>query len=474
MHGLGEQVAGRLTSLLGPDRVSVDAVDLKEHAVDWSPRALLARRTGEPAGAPLAVVRPRDVTEVRRLLTWAHEERVPLVPFGGGSSVVEGVVGRGLVVVDMRALDHISQIDPKSRLVTVGAGVTGPELREALAAHGFMLGHEPQSHDISSVGGWIATRACGQLSARYGGIEKLVAGLEAVLPGGRVLRSKVVPRRSTGPDLAALMLGSEGTLGIVTEVTLRVSPVPEMRVDACIGFEHMRDAMAACRALAQSRLEPTVVRAYDREDSVLLTMSLDDPPTGPLLLMSFDGDDAARRAESAVALCRGKRLDDALVEHWWNYRNAAVVEYTRLMSGTGMLGPHAIIDTMEVAGTWTVLRELYHSLKDALSGQADFVTCHVSHIYPDGACLYFTLAKMCTDDDEAAAGIDRWWETGMSACLAAGGSISHHHGIGRTRARWLPQELGASFDVLREIKNALDPHGIMNPGALGLNQPEPA
>ena len=457
-----------LTALLGAGRISTDLSDLEAHARDWSSLSLMARRGNEAPSHPLAVVRPYDAAEVAKVLEWAGETNTPVVPFGGGSSVVQGIGAAGHIVVDLSNLNDISDIDTKSRLVTVGAGVTGPQLRTALEQSGFMLGHEPQSHDISTVGGWVATRACGQLSARYGGIEELVAGLEAELPGGRTIRTKVAPRRSVGPDIGALMLGSEGTLGIVTAVTLRVTPIPESRTDACLRFDHMKDAIAACRALAQSRLAPTMVRAYDAEDSVLLTMSLDDPPTGPLLLMSFDGDDADTRAEAAVGLAGGERLNDSIVAHWWSHRNAAVDEYTKNMSGAGLLGPHAMIDTMEVAGTWTVLRDLYHSMKERLAEHADFVTCHVSHIYADGACLYFTLGKSCSDDATAARSNETWWEVGMTACLEAGGAISHHHGIGRLRARWLPDELGDSFEVLRSVKAALDPQGIMNPGALGL------
>lgn len=457
-----------LRNLLGEDSVSVAKDDLDAHAGDWSPRLLLDRRRGTDLSPPVAVVRPGAAAEVGRLLSWAHDTRTAIVPFGGGSSVVEGISGHDHVVADMGRLDHISPLDAKSRLVTVGAGVTGPQLRDALAPGGFMLGHEPQSHDISTVGGWVATRACGQLSARYGGIENLVAGLEAVLPGGRVVRSRPAPRRATGPELTDLMLGSEGVLGIITEVTLRISPIPAERAHACVRFDHMGDGIATCRALAQSHLQPTVVRLYDREDAVLLTMSLDDPPTGPLLLLTFDGPDAAGRAEAAVALGCGEPLDDRIVEHWWSHRNAAVDEYTKSMSGAGILGAHAMIDTMEVAGTWTVLRALYHSMKGRLTEHAGSVTCHVSHVYPDGACLYFTLAKMCSSDEEAAQSNERWWATGMAACLEAGGTISHHHGIGRLRARWLPQELGDYYEVLRALKLALDPHRIMNPGALGL------
>ena len=457
-----------LAAFLGAGRVSTDPSDLETHAQDWSSRAFLARRGSEASSLPTAVVRPFDAGEVAQVLEWAGATNTPVVPFGGGSSVVEGIGGAGHIVVDLSNLEGISDIDTKSRLVTVGSGVTGPQLRTALEQSGFMLGHEPQSHDISTVGGWVATRACGQLSARYGGIEDLVAGLVAVLPGGRTIRTKVAPRRSVGPDIGALMLGSEGTLGIVTEVTLRVTPIPESRADACLRFDHMKDAIAACRALAQSRLAPTMVRAYDAEDTVLLTMNLEDPPTGPLLLMSFDGDDAAARAEAAVTLTGGERLDDSIVAYWWSNRNAAVDVYSKNMSGMGLLGSHAMIDTMEVAGTWTVLRDLYHSMKERLAEHADFVTCHVSHIYPDGACLYFTLGKSCSDDAAAATSNQTWWAIGMTACLEAGGAISHHHGIGRLRARWLPEELGDSFEVLRAVKAALDPQGIMNPGALGL------
>ena len=468
---MSPEIVEALTALLGEGRVSGEAADLEAHARDWSPRALLARRTGEPSMTPLAVVRPSGTGEVARLLEWAHETRTPVVPFGGGSSVVQGIEGRGHVVVDTGDLDQVSEVDIKSRLVRAGAGVTGPELRAALAEGGYMLGHEPQSHDISTVGGWVATRAVGQLSSGYGGIERLVAGLEAVLPGGRTITSKTTPRRSTGPDVAALMIGSEGTLGIITAVTLRIAPIPDKRADVCVRFDHMSNAIAACRGLAQSRLAPTVVRAYDAEDTVLLTMGLDEHPTGPLLLMSFDGEDAQTRAEAAVALAKGERLGDSIVEYWWSHRNAAVDEYAKTMSGAGLLGPHAMIDTMEVAATWTSLRSLYHSLKDRLGKHTDFVTCHVSHIYPDGACLYFTLGKSCSDDAEAAALNETWWDVGMSACLESGGTISHHHGIGRLRARWLPEELGDSFEVLKTLKAALDPHGIMNPGALGLNAP---
>ena len=417
---------------------------------------------------PAAVARPHTTEQVSQLLEWADRTRTPVVPYGGGSGVCESIAPEGALVLELRAMDEILDFDEKSRLVTVQCGVLGPDLMKALVTWGFMLGHEPQSVAISTVGGWVATKATGQLSAAYGGIEHLIAGLEAVLPGGAVARSKPSPRSATGPDVASLMIGSEGTLGIVTEVTLRVSPLPENRTDRAVRFGHMADGVAACRKIVQRGLRPTLVRLYDREDAQIFLRNFDDASSDPLMLLSFDGPHAQERANEAVDVSGGQRADAFFVEHWWVHRNDAVDEFSTIMSGEGILGPHAMVDTMEVSGTWSELRGLYHSLKKGLSAEADLVGCHLSHVYRDGACLYFTLASACSNDDEAADRLETWWRTGMEVCLEAGGSISHHHGIGRRKAAWLAAELDGWWDVLRTVKSAIDPNGIMNPGALGL------
>lgn len=460
--------AKELNDLLGPGFVSTDPDDMRAHARDWSPRGLLDDRAGMQAPGPVCVVRPETPGHVSQLLRWAHDTGTPIVPFGAGSDVVEAIQPDGAVVVDMGAMWQIRDLDPKSRLIEVEAGVTGPQLREALAEAGFMLGHEPQSHDISTVGGWVATRACGQLSSGYGAIEDLVAGLEAVLPGGAIVRSKATPRRSAGPDVAALMLGSEGALGIVTAVTLRISPLPGPRTDRCIRFEHMADGVKAARMIAQSGLGPTVLRLYDAEDAMLFLRHHPDEPQGPLMILSFFGMHSEERARHAVELSEGDEGNPALVEHWWQHRNDAVAEFRRVMAGEGLLGAHGVVDTIEVSGTWSVLRGLYHSIKDGLTQHADLVGCHLSHTYPDGACLYFTMGAVAGSDAEARAKLETWWDTAMRCCLDNGGSISHHHGIGRTKAPWLQEELGGWWEVLRSVKHAIDPRGIMNPGVLGL------
>jgi len=467
---VSEATKDRLADIFPADRISTEDVDLQKHADDWSPGALLARRAGKLPQSPQAIVRPENTGQVSTLLEWAARTRTPVIPYGGGSGVLAGirVESPEAIVVDLGDMWHIHDLDDRSRLVRVEAGVSGPQLTEALAVQGYLLGHEPQSIAISTVGGWIATRASGQLSARYGGIEDLLVSLEAVLPGGKVVRSKPAPRRAAGPDVAALMIGSEGTLGIVTEATLRISPLPVDRLDLCLRFGHMTDGVKAARAFAQSDLQPTMVRLYDAEDASLFLRHHPDEQPGPLMVCSFDGRDAARRAAEAAALAGGREGNPALVEHWWKHRNNAVHEFKSLMAGEGLLGPHGIVETMEVAGSWSVLRELYHSMKEELSGRADIVGCHLSHIYPDGACLYFTMGAVCENDDEATEKLEGWWDAGMEKCLSAGGSISHHHGIGRTKARWLEDESGGWFEVLQAVKKAIDPAGIMNPGALGL------
>lgn len=462
------EVTEELDQLLGPGAVIRDRQGYADFATDWSPSALLRKRAGIDTGTPLLVVRPRSTDEVSTLLDWARRTTSVIVPAGGRSGVVGGIRAEGAIVLDTGGLDSIGDIDEKSGLVRVGAGVRGPQITEHLKRAGWFLGHEPQSLAISTVGGWIATRACGQLSARYGGIEDLVAGLTAVLPGGTIARSKDVPRRSVGPDVASLMFGSEGTLGVVTEATLRVTPLPTERVDRCIHFEHMSDGVAACRAIAQSEVRPTLVRLYDPEDALIFLRHHPDEPQGPLLLLSFDGEMAETRADRASRLAKGSPGNDALVEHWWAHRNDAVEEFRRILAGEGLLGEHGIVETMEVSATWTLLRDLYHAMKEALSERADLVGCHLSHVYPDGACLYFTMGSACSDDKEAAWTLEGWWERGMRACLDAGGSISHHHGVGRQKVRWLEEELGGWYDVLAAVKRAIDPKRIMNPGALGL------
>ena len=458
-----------LSAILGEHRVTVHPADLHRHSGDMSPGALLARRRGKGLKRPICVVRPRTTQQVSEVVRWANESKVPLVPYGGGSGVVDGIRPMGCVVVELRAMNEIRDFDEKDRVVRAECGVIGSDLDQALNGWGYMLGHQTQSMAISTVGGWIATRAIGQLSTRYGGIEDILVGMEAVLPDGRIVRTREAPRWASGPDVASLMVGSEGTLGIVTEATLRVSPLPPARLDLCVRFEHMGEGVQAVRQIIQENLDPTVIRLYDRDDAEIFLRNHPDEPRDPFLILSFEGFDAHARLEEAFRLARGEKGNDALVDHWWNHRNDIADEYRKLMAGEGVLGPHAIVESIEVSARWSNLRDVYHSMSEALKKSADIVGCHVSHPYVDGACLYFSIASAsCGSDDEAERLLDEWWDIAMSNCVENGGSIGHHHGIGRRRAKWFPDELDGWWDVLVAVKKAVDPYGLMNPGAMGL------
>lgn len=454
---------------MGAGSVSTEAEDLEAHAGDWSPAHLIGLRRAETGPLPVGVFRPESPDQLAEGLRWADAAKCPVVPFGGGSSVCRGIAAADAVVIDMTAMNAIRDVDDKSLTVVAEAGVSGDVLRDELARLGLTIGHEPQSIAISTVGGWVATKACGQLSAAYGGIEDRVRSLEAVWPGGRITPLRSRTRSSTGPDVERLLIGSEGTLGIVTAVSLVATRARTERSDAAVWFDHMSDGVVAARNIAQSELEPAVLRLYDADDTTLFLRHVPEVAAGNcVMVMSFHGDGADARLRKATDVAGSREGDPAIAAYWWEHRNRAVDEYRSTMRGEGMLGEHAVVDTMEVSGTWSALRGIYHSLKEALQAKAMFVGCHLSHVYPDGACLYFTMAAPAATDDDALHSLDAWWEAGMTTCRTTGAAISHHHGIGRLKARWLPEEMGEWWHVLRAVKTALDPNRIMNPGALGL------
>ena len=462
-------VADRLAALLGEDAVLRSETERAARSRDLSPSRLIRERAGDGTrDLPDAVVRPADTEAVAQLLRWADSEKVPVVPLGGGSSVVRGIAPQGGIVADLGRMDAVLDVDDRSRLARVGAGARGEALQEHLASAGWMLGHQPQSMSLSTVGGWIATRSAGQLSIGFGVIEDVVAAMDVVLPGGRVLRERAVPRRSAGPRIDQLFIGSEGTLGIITEAVLRVVPTLDERADAAFTFEHMADGVAACRAIAQMGAGPILLRLYDAEDAAIFWRRAEEPPSGHILIMSGRAPADLERAGASARASGGEPAPDGLVSFWWEHRNDAAADMLELLSGHGVLGPHAAVDTFEVAATWSRVRGVYHAMKERLGADADIAGCHLSHVYPDGACLYFTAAAVCDDDAEAARRLEGWWGNAMRIALEEGASISHHHGIGRTRAAWLREELGDWYELLIIVKRALDPNGIMNPGVFGI------
>jgi alkyldihydroxyacetonephosphate synthase len=450
---------------------------------------LLAQRAGECEDAPDVVVAPASHEQAAAVLRACAEHGAAVIPFGGGTSVVGGVAPlRGrfetAVCLDLGRLDAVLDVDERSRLARVGAGLRLPELDHALASHGLRLGHVPQSYEWATVGGCAATRSAGQSSTGFGRFEDLVATVRCATPAGE-LATLGAPASAAGPDLRSLVLGSEGVLGVITELVLRVRPVaPERRYEAWMlrSFDAGCDAL---RALAQAEVAPDVARLSD-EDETRTTFAFAGEAgiarrvsgaalralryrPGCLLIAGWEGDaaDIARRRVPAVRVLRSA---DALPlgrgpgEAWGGARFAG--PHLR----DALLDRGVLVETLETAATWSGLGALHASVRDALEAAlratAAIVGCHASHLYPDGASLYFTVLARQDPDDPAGQ-----WNAAKRAAgdaiAAAGATITHHHAVGRDHARWLEPEIGAlGVELLRGAKLVCDPTGIMNPGKL--------
>jgi alkyldihydroxyacetonephosphate synthase len=462
-----------LAERLPPGALTTDPEDLLERSTDWSPLAFLRGLRAEPGEElPAAVAFPSSTEDVAAVLAWANETGSVVVPRGGGSGVCGGAeASTGSVVLDLTRMDRVLNVDEESRVVHVEAGVRGDRLEATLAERGLTVGHYPQSIALSTVGGWIAASSAGQASAGCGSIEDLVLGVTAVLPGGSIIRLRPVPRSAAGPDLRRLLIGSEGRFGVVTQAFLSCTSLPGAYVWDAFGFDTFDLCMAWMRAVVAARIGPAVVRAYDEVDSTLAFGTIGHTG-GCAAIIGFDTnlpavDERRRAAAEAARETDGKALGPSYGTHWWDHRNDSVDLYRRIMGAERAFGSGVVVDTMEVAGLWRDLPELYRAVRGALSRRADAVSCHLSHAYPSGSSLYFTFLIRASDDHEAERTYLAAWKEAVRACHAGGGTMTHHHGVGRLKAGFLREELGdGGLEMLRAIGEALDPAGILNPGAL--------
>jgi alkyldihydroxyacetonephosphate synthase len=441
------------------------AVDVAEASRDWWPLALHWALAGEVPRRAAIVARPIATAQVAAVVALCDAARVPVTPAGGRSGVCGGSVPvHGGVVLDLTGLDRIGEVDARSGVVEAGAGVFGPDLERFLNVHhGLTVGHFPQSFDLATVGGWVACRGAGQYSTRYGKIEDMVVGLEIVLADGRVVRTGGAPAAAVGPDLNQVFVGAEGTLGVITRVWLRCHPVADHQRRAAYSFTTLADGFEACRRILRTGATPAVLRLYDGFESA---RGRGGDGTTCTLLVLDEGDEAIVAAAMDVVhdVCHslGDEAPVQLVDEWVAHRNDTSALQALTHQGY-------VVDTMEIAAPWSRLDEVYAATTAALLlvPHARVASCHLSHSYLDGACLYFTFAAT-PPADEVEATYVACWDAGQRAVLASGGNLSHHHGIGLNRARFVPEALGGAFDVLVAIKRALDPNGILNPGKLGI------
>ncbi|HLY84476.1 MAG TPA: FAD-binding oxidoreductase [Acidimicrobiales bacterium] len=461
------------------ERVDTDLANRVDAGRDWWPLTVAWALAGEVPACPAVIARPSSVAEVASVLACCDQAGVPVTPSAGRSGVCGASIPVfGGVVLDLTGLSGITGVDDRSLLVDVRPGTFGDLLEDDLRARfRLTLGHWPQSIALSTVGGWLACRSAGQYSTRYGKIEDMVVGLEVALADGRVIRTGgAAPRAATGPDLTQLFVGSEGTLGVITEARLRARPEPSAERRACYGFSSFEAGLDACRRILRRGATPAVLRLYDATEAARnydlvdrsLLVVLDEGDAVVIDAVMAVVDDECRRPPSEAV-----RLDDGLVDRWLKGRNDISVLESVIRSGL-------TVDTIEIAARWSALPAIYEGAIAALRAIDGTLaaSAHQSHAYPDGACLYFTFAGQPAAEGAlgaAAAAAENYyvraWDAVMATTLANGGALSHHHGIGLNRGRHLAQALGGSFDMLRSLKASLDPRGILNPGKLGLPSP---
>lgn len=459
--------------------VRTDAESRIRHTRGKSTPDLLRIRAGEVDDVPAAVVLPGSHDEVVAVLRVCAEHGVAVVPFGGGTSVVGGLAPEGkrcFIALDLRRLDALLALDEVSRTATLQPGLRAPECERLLDEQGFTLGHFPQSYEWASVGGFAAARSSGQASAGYGRFDEMVLGLTVATPEGTLELGRA-PRSAAGPDLRQLILGSEGALGVITSVTVRIRPRPAAKVYEGWRFPSFEAGAAALRRLAQDGPRPTVLRLSDETETFIglaqpdrIGSSQAQPPAGCMAIAGYEGteeDNADRRAHAREVLlaCGGEYVGEEPGDRWAHGRYNA--PYLR----DALLDAGAFAETLETAGFWSALPGLYDSVRQALTttltkaGTPPLVMCHISHVYENGASLYFTVVS--AQGEDAVAHWAPAKRAANDAIVASGGTISHHHGVGTDHRDWYAEEIGpVGVRILQALKAELDPAGVLNPGVL--------
>ncbi len=459
----------RLTASVGT--ASTEAAELERCARDWSWSALFAQSEGR-ASLPDVVVRATSDEEVATTLRLASEAGVPVVPRGGGSGVMGAAVPyAGGVVLDVSGMNRVVEIDELSLTATVEAGHNGRAFEELLNARGLSFPHFPASAEWASVGGYVAARGSGVLSSRYGKIEDLVVSLRVVTPAGAIIDTVPVPRHAVGPELTQLFVGSEGTLGVITRVTVKLIPIPRHRRFEAVALPTLQAGLDGLREILQRGVRPAVIRFYDAEaSSGSLSPIVGRPLDAPTALLMFEGEREVADAEAEITLRRldelgGTRLEPELCSTWWEHRYDFYhpPHYPTLPAMWG---------TIDAVAPYGTILAVYDGIRAALAPYAEHglkLRTHFSHWYDWGTMVYprFVIPDASGVEDQAGL-YKAIWGAGVEAILAAGGVINDHHGVGATLAPYLERQWGPAFGTLRDIKRALDPAGIMNPGKLGL------
>lgn len=485
----------RLLEIFGEGNVRVDDLERFTHGLGKGYLDLIRAWRGSPPGLPDLVVYPANELQIVQLLDESANWDFAIIPFGGATTVVGGVEARAedarvVVCLDLRLMNRVLRIDEKSLLVEVEPGCLGPELEQAVNSAGLTLGHFPQSFQYSSVGGWVATRSAGYESTRYGKIEDMVESVRVVTPQGTI-ETPCVPASAAGPDLRQILIGSEGAIGIITAVTLRLRRAPASRSYLGLLFRDFEHGIEAVRTMTQDEIVPNVIRLSDSSETRASTaLARHDggsyaervgewflrrrgylTPESAVMILGFEGSPEWVRFERkrALATCRrfgGISLGKGPGEAWFEGRFD--LPYLR----DELLRMGVLVDTLETATTWTRLPALHSQITAAFRDAFEelrvpgFAMGHISHVYRTGASLYFTfMARQIVGREEEEWRLIK--DKVTEVIVSGGGSLSHHHGIGLEHAKWMERYLGPlGIRVLEAIKRELDPKATMNPGKL--------
>jgi alkyldihydroxyacetonephosphate synthase len=464
-----------LVKIVGATNVLVGPEARIRYANDQWWYAIAAAAAGQPLSRPDVAVSPTTPQQVVEIVKLANQLRVPLTPWGGGSGV-QGAANadQGGIILDLGKLSRARSIDHKSLTAVVEAGKVCKEFESELNAQNLSFTHYPASTEWATIGGCVAARGSGVLSTKYGKIEEHILSLEFVTPTGELVTTPAVPRHAIGPELTQLLVGAEGTLGIITAATVKLHYLPRKRVFRAVAFANLSDGLEAGRRIMVSGLKPPVMRLYDAHAaSHSLARAVDTTLNEPTLVMMFDGEFAdlvELEAQHALDICQahnGKLLPNSVSEIWWERRY--VFYYP----------PYApelpsIWGTIDVVADFEHIEAVYHETTSAIRAvvPAEYelsLNTHFSHWYEWGSMIYarMKIAKGPDDLAEAKELHDAIFSAGVEAAMKAGAVMNDHHGVGLRLAPYMPAQYGTGFATLRRIKQAMDPNNILCPGKLG-------
>lgn len=501
-----KSILEKLIEIFGKENVLTEKTS--EYSTDSWPKILFGPKKEKEKLAALVgtVVWPTDSEQLSKLMKLANKEKLAVIPYGGASGVCGALLPqKESIMINLQKMNRILEINEKNLTVTVESGIFVSVLEEKLEKIGYSLGHFPASIEIATIGGAIATRGSGQMSTKYGDIEDMVLSLEVVLPSGEIIKSPVGPRPFSGVKVLPLFVGTEGILGIITKATLKIMPLPKVRLFGVYNFSSIEMGLEAIRGILKAGIKPAAIRLYDGPDALFagpgskmtkpsrkektgkesfkkrllhaaeekifqnpkpINLLLDKTLKNNLLILVFEGEDeiiANREMELSHEIClklQGQEKDEKLARIWYEERYKLNKEMLEKYAKRGIF-----VDTIDVAGSWSALPNVYFAVKNAIKDYA-LILAHFSHFYPQGGCIYFTFVGKGKNQEENLQLYDRCWNLAMEKTIENGGVFTHHHGIGLVKLSGFLKQSGDEAELLKLLKKTLDPNNILNPGKL--------